>query len=63
MKRTAILVFIGILLVVGGCSFGKKTANNMAITADYENEKLKKLNVECGRDRDVQNTIDKAVIK
>ena len=52
-----------IALLLGGCSYGKNAQNNMAITAEYEADQLKRLDVICGRDEDVNTTVDKAVVK
>jgi hypothetical protein len=58
-------IIVGIIAILGasGCAFMKKSENSMKITAEYEADRLKHLNVECGRDEDVESSVDKAVIK
>ncbi len=58
------LVLLAIVLVfLGGCAYGKNAQNSMTVSAEYEAERLKHLDVTCGRDEDVSGSVDKAVIK
>ena len=57
------VMFITVLLLLGGCAFGKNAQNSMRLTAQYEEDRLKHLDVLCGRDEDVSGTVDKAVVK
>ena len=58
------MIFITIVFVfLGGCAYGKNAQNSMRVTAQYEADRLKHLDVVCGRDEDVQTSIDKAVIE
>ncbi len=61
MKAIAAVAFV--IVFLGGCAYGKNAQNSMTVSSEYEAERLKHLDVTCGRDEDVSGSVDKAVIK